>query len=237
MSMMNTASKGQKVVRLFLFGAIAIVFLLMVSIASAQSTGVNSDCNQTNGNGFVPLACYSKSPLLNQALSSNSLAAYLNNIFKIVLSVGAILAVLRIAYGGYMYMGSADMWGNKQQAKEIIGDAIIGLLLLFGMYLILFQINPNLLNLNVQKDIQPIQYNNPETNANLQQASTQLQQQNQTNTTAPTTDYTVSLSLAPLQGYDCFPTQMDSRSGYSCLTNSTNCNTLAQKALQTCTQY
>ena len=42
------------------------------------------------------------------------------------------MAVLRIAYGGYIYMGSADMWGNKQQAKETIGDAIIGLLLLFA---------------------------------------------------------------------------------------------------------
>jgi hypothetical protein len=67
-----------------------------------------------------------------------------------------MLAVLRIAYGGYIYMGSADMWGNKQQAKEIIGDAIIGLLLLFAIYLILYQINPNLLNLNVLNDIQKV---------------------------------------------------------------------------------
>lgn len=67
------------------------------------------------------------------------------------------MAVLRIAYGGYLYMGSADMWGNKQQAKETIGDAIIGLLLLFAVYLILNQINPNLLNLNVKSDITPIQ--------------------------------------------------------------------------------
>jgi hypothetical protein len=66
------------------------------------------------------------------------------------------MAVLRIAYGGYLYMGSADMWGNKQQAKEAIGDAIVGLLLLFAIYLILNQINPNLLNLNVMSDIKPV---------------------------------------------------------------------------------
>ena len=64
-----------------------------------------------------------------------------------------VFGACMIAYGGYMYMGSADMWGNKQQAKEIIGEAIIGLLLLFAMYLILYQINPNLLNLDVLKSM------------------------------------------------------------------------------------
>ena len=104
---------------------------------------------------FRPLVI--QHPAVQTAFSSGSLPDYINNVFTIILSVGAIMAVLRIAYGGYLYMGSADMWGNKQQAKETIGDAIIGLLLLFAVYLILNQINPNLLNLNVKSDITPIQ--------------------------------------------------------------------------------
>ena len=102
---------------------------------------------------FVQLADYTKSSQFTNVFNSGSLPAYINAIFTTALSIGAILAVLRIAYAGYMYMGSADMWGNKQKAREILGDAIIGLLLLFGIYLILNQINPNLLNLNVLQDI------------------------------------------------------------------------------------
>ena len=107
---------------------------------------------------FVPLAVYDKSPQFNDAFNSGSLPQYISNVFKIVLSVGAILAVLRIAYGGYLSMGSADMWGNRQQAKEAISDAIIGLLLLFAIYLVLNQINPNLLNLDVIHDVKSTAY-------------------------------------------------------------------------------
>jgi hypothetical protein len=144
---------------IFTLGILAIVFLLMPHATFAQAGSIDAaqgtygDCNKPNDNGFVPLACYSNSRLVQQAFDSGSLPQYINSVFTIVLSVGAIAAVLRIAYGGYMYMGSADMWGNKQQAKEIIRDAIVGLLLLFAIYLILNQINPNLLNLDIMKQI------------------------------------------------------------------------------------
>jgi hypothetical protein len=127
------------------------------AIDAAQGTyGQSTNCNNTTTNGFVPLACYSNSPQFSNIFNQTGLSGYVTAVFTTALSIGAILAVLRIAYGGYMYMGSADMWGNKQQAREIIGDAIIGLLLLFGIYLILYQLNPNLLNLNVLNDITPV---------------------------------------------------------------------------------
>jgi hypothetical protein len=83
-----------------------------------------------------------------------SLAAFFNAAFTMALAAGAILAVLRLAYAGWLYMGAADMWGSKQRAKEVIFDAILGLLLLIGIYIILNQINPNLLNLNVLQSFQ-----------------------------------------------------------------------------------
>jgi|GEM_PF-1981433 len=127
--------------------SIALVFVgISLHTTHAQATQAQPQ--------FVPLASYQNAPGFSNTLNnSTSLASYINNVFKIVLSVGGILAVLRIAYAGYMYMGSADMWGNKQHAKEILADAIIGLLLLFGIYLILNQINPNLLNLDILKNI------------------------------------------------------------------------------------
>jgi len=141
---------------LFLTGMCAIICCTAPHASFAQTASA-TNCNQTYSSGFIPLACYSSSPAITAAFNNqNGLPGYINSVFTIVLSIGAILAVLRIAYGGYLYMGSADMWGNIQQAKETIGDAIIGLLLLFAIYLILNQINPNLLNLNVLNDIQKV---------------------------------------------------------------------------------
>jgi hypothetical protein len=77
------------------------------------------------------------------------LSTILTTAFQMALSVGAILAVLRIAYAGYLYMGQADMWSTKGHAKEVFRNAIIGLLLLFGMWLILNQINPDILQLDI----------------------------------------------------------------------------------------
>lgn len=98
---------------------------------------------------FTPLSNANLSPLLSGVFSSGNLPGLFNGLFKIALSVGAMLAVLRLAYAGYLYMGSSDMWGSKHHAKEVIQDSIIGLLLLLSIYVILYQINPCLLNLNV----------------------------------------------------------------------------------------
>ena len=142
--------------------AAAIIILCSLPHASFAQTNPQTTC-AAGTTCFVPLAIYTKSPQFTNAFNSTSggLPQYINNAFTIALSIGAILAVLRIAYAGYMYMGSADMWSNKQRAREMLGDAIIGLLLLFGIYLILNQIDPNILNLNILKDITPASQQTP----------------------------------------------------------------------------
>lgn len=103
---------------------------------------------------FKPLADANQSPLFQSVYNSANvdLGAFANAAFKAALSLGAILAVLRLAYAGYLYMTS-EAWGEKSHARSIIGDAILGLLLLLSIYLILYQINPELTQLNVLKKI------------------------------------------------------------------------------------
>ena len=98
---------------------------------------------------FVPLAekDYNASPKLRALFSNDqSLVTYLNTLFKMAITVGAIIAVLRLLYAGYIYMVS-DVFVSKEKAKEIFRDVFLGLFLLLSIYIILSQINPNLLNL------------------------------------------------------------------------------------------
>ncbi len=103
--------------------------------------------------GFVPLtkdADFQKIFGVGSNAGSNpqDLSTFISGAFKVTLSIGAILAVLRIAYAGYQYM-SSDAWGEKSHAKEILGDVTIGILLLLSVWLILNQINPNILQLKI----------------------------------------------------------------------------------------
>jgi len=107
--------------------------------------------------GFVPLADIgSNSSKLSGLYSSANLTDYINKVFTFAISIGAIAAVLRLMYAGYLYMGQSDMWSHKGQAKTIIGDVTLGLLLLLTIYLILNQINPDILTLSALKNIQPV---------------------------------------------------------------------------------
>lgn len=94
--------------------------------------------------GFVPLADPSQAPMLQEVYQTGDLGSLINTGFKVAISIGAIIAVVRLAIAGYQYMTS-DAWGSKSRAKETIGQVVLGLLLLLSVYLILYQINPQIL--------------------------------------------------------------------------------------------
>lgn len=121
--------------------AVVIAVTLLPAVALAQN------CMTSGANGFVPLACTGTGSKLANLYSSNNLSGYVNALFQFALSAGAILAVLKIAQAGYLYMMS-DLWTKKEQSKKILSDVTFGLLILLAIFLILNQINPQLVQLD-----------------------------------------------------------------------------------------
>ena len=109
--------------------------------------------------GFVPLAQTPSGSKLGQLYTSTDFSNFINGLFKFAIALGAIAAVLRIAYAGYLYMGQSDMWSQKGVAKGIIQNVTLGLLLLLAIYLILYQINPDILTLKALRNITPLPTN------------------------------------------------------------------------------
>lgn len=132
------------------------VALAIFAFAYFLAATVYADAPLCDGKGFCALAPPPEGSKLGQLYGTTSLAGFLNGLFAAALSIGAILAVLRLAYAGYIYMTS-DAWSSKGRAREVIGDVVLGLLLLLSVYLVLNQINPQLLNLNI---LQPNSLNN-----------------------------------------------------------------------------
>lgn len=73
---------------------------------------------------------------------------YIGAVYKFGIWVVGICALLMIVLGGYMYIMSAGNTAGMDKAKGIITDAILGLILALASYLILYQINPALVQLH-----------------------------------------------------------------------------------------
>ena len=76
------------------------------------------------------------------------LTSYLPGIFNLSIGIAAVLAFVMITYGGILYM-TTDAISGKTQGREYITNALWGLLLVIGAYVILYTINPQILNFNL----------------------------------------------------------------------------------------
>jgi len=77
----------------------------------------------------------------------SSLSIYLNTMIALFIGISAVLAVIMIVLGGIQY-ATSELISSKEAGKERIRNALFGLLLALGSWLILNTINPDLLNTN-----------------------------------------------------------------------------------------
>jgi hypothetical protein len=93
------------------------------------------------------------SPALPGALSNNGTSvapgAFIVNFYQYALFVAGLLAFGAIVYGGIRYAWARGNPSGETEARQWIWSALLGLLLLVGAYIILYTINPNLVNLSL----------------------------------------------------------------------------------------
>ncbi|MBX4204881.1 MAG: hypothetical protein KW788_01675 [Candidatus Doudnabacteria bacterium] len=80
------------------------------------------------------------------AINLGSLSIAVNQIYIWSLALGALLALLMIVVGGYITLTAAGNAERASRGKTYITSSLIGLALLFGAYLLLNTINPDLVN-------------------------------------------------------------------------------------------
>lgn len=100
-------------------------------VAAAQNTSTNLIVNLPGGGGDTV----------------SGINDYIARIYRAALIAGAFLAMLLIVVGAAQWGLSAGSESAKRDAKSRITNAILGLVLLLGVALILFFVNPALVNL------------------------------------------------------------------------------------------
>ena len=68
---------------------------------------------------------------------------YIEGLFILIIGIAGVLAVIKIIWGGIHYM-STDAFTGKSEARNSIENALWGLLLAIGAWMILNTVNPDL---------------------------------------------------------------------------------------------
>lgn len=116
--------------------------------ATAETFGPEGTPSRTSvTSGFVPLAPI---PGLTQDATADTagLANFFNNLYKYLIGLAAVLAVIMIIWGGLEY-STQDSVSKKSDGKNRIIQAILGLVLVLSPALVFSIINPSILNLSI----------------------------------------------------------------------------------------
>ena len=94
-------------------------------------------------------------PGIDTYTGKGSLNLYINALYRLSISIAALLAVIKIVAAGAKYMLS-DIITHKEDAKKDIQGALIGLLIVIGAIIILNTVNSDLTKLNLTVPVQEI---------------------------------------------------------------------------------
>jgi len=75
------------------------------------------------------------------------IAIYIYAIYNYLLAIGGVLAVIALMIGGIIWLVSAGNASRITQAKSWISGSLTGVLILLTSYILLYQINPDLIGL------------------------------------------------------------------------------------------
>ncbi|MFH0804527.1 MAG: pilin [Candidatus Zambryskibacteria bacterium] len=130
-----------------------ILMILMIGMVATGSlfafeVSVQAQTPDNSYTVLAPLPCIGSDQNCQQAATKTELKDYLPGMFKLAVGIAAVSAVLMIVIGGFQYI-STDAISGKSAGKDRIKNAVFGLVLVIGAWLILYTINPNLLELNL----------------------------------------------------------------------------------------
>lgn len=96
---------------------------------------------------------YTNQEKIPGAQPTQDFVQYLKDIINFGFAVIGILALFMLIIGAYQYLMAAGNIGKVDSAKETIGSALLGLILGLCAYIILYKINPDLVNMRAISQI------------------------------------------------------------------------------------
>ena len=115
-----------------------LIFVFLLTAANFVLAERQLEINYPEIAGFKP-----------ETITKDILPNYIKYIFNFAVTASGLVALAILVYAGILYMVSGGSASKIRAAKEKIGQAALGLAILFGSYLILTTINPQLTFINL----------------------------------------------------------------------------------------
>lgn len=102
---------------------------------------------------FTPLT---NLPGIEGIADQETLPEFLNNLYRLCIGAAAVIAVLQIMRAGAYFMFNKGSVAHNEQAKSLIANSVLGLLLVLSPAIVFGIINPDILELNLDvSELQP----------------------------------------------------------------------------------
>ena len=143
---------NKKIIK-FIAGFVSIVILSMFfSFSVSKLTYAdNTTSNNEDTHLYTPLSGTSTFSQLGSGMTSDGkvntadLTTFLKDLFDFGIAIAVALSVIMISWGGVLYM-TTDSWFGKEDGRGKIKNALYGLALALVCWLILYTINPCLVD-------------------------------------------------------------------------------------------
>jgi len=76
--------------------------------------------------------------------TTQDLGSFISSVYDFSISIVGIIIFVRFLYAGWLYLTSSVVPERVSRAKIMMWNCVIGAILLFSSYLILYVINPDL---------------------------------------------------------------------------------------------
>ncbi|MDE2311772.1 MAG: hypothetical protein KGJ93_01620 [Patescibacteria group bacterium] len=137
--------KNRNKIKSFLLLFISLqLFFAHINLAYAQTySGVESQiktflCTPTDARNATP----GNNP------AANDLFTCVNKLYRFAIAAGSVMALFFIVISGYLWMSSDGNQETVDKAKSIFASSITAMVILFGGYVLLRALNPDLLRYN-----------------------------------------------------------------------------------------
>ena len=128
-----------------------ILIIIVFSFGIVAPIPVKAQALPANYTLLEPLPCITgtgNNCTAGSSVTSINIQTYIVYIFKLMIALAVFAAVVMCIIGGFQYMLSESVL-KKQDAKDTIKNAVLGLTGALLSWLILYTINPNLVNVSL----------------------------------------------------------------------------------------
>ncbi len=154
---MRFIKQNRKLFFLLLSGSVILGFALQSHPASAALSCPGKDYNAAQLEKVIRVSvpipgvtfqCFDSASTETASHYIEDMGAYIGGLYKFFSGIIGIIAAGMIFYAGVRWMTAGGNRAHVQSAKETIVTSLVAIALVLGSYLILFTINPKLVNLN-----------------------------------------------------------------------------------------